>query len=84
MAGPCAVKPSKSTPKKATTAKATPKKETGSPLRAHPAAHRGVVARGPEPTVVVATDGQPISELIDGVGAGGETHQTAGGAHRTG
>ena len=74
MAGPRAAKPSKPTSRKAPTAKATPKKATGSSAWAKPTAGA---------TVLAATDGQSISELIDEVGAGGETHQTAQSA-RTG
>ena len=80
MAGQRAPRPSKSTAKKATTAKATPKRATGDATGAKPTARPASrSATASDPTVVAATDGQPISELIDEVGAGGETHQRARG-----
>jgi catalase len=78
MAGQRDPKRSKSIAKKATTVKATPKKAAGGAARAKPTAPRAS-RNAVDPTVVAATDGQPISELIDEVGAGGETHQRARG-----
>jgi catalase len=76
MAGPRAAKSTKPTAKKAPVAKTTANKATGSSARAKPAV--AAPRRGSDPVVVAASDGQPTSELIDEVGSGGETHQTAG------
>ncbi len=84
MASQRAPRPSKSTAKKASSAKATPKRATGDATGAKPTARPASrSATASDPTVVAATDGQPISELIDEVGAGGETHQRAA-VNRTG
>ena len=77
MAGQRGAKPTKSTAKKSTAAKKeAPRKATAGAARPRPTAHR-TAPKAADPAVVAATDGQPISELIDEVGAGGETHQTA-------
>ena len=77
MAGQRGAKPTKSTAKKSTAAKKeAPRKATAGAVRRATTAQR-TAPKAADPAVVAATDGQPISELIDEVGSGGETHQTA-------
>jgi catalase len=75
MAGPRAAKPTATTTtaRKAAPKKTVAKKATGRTRRAEAT----TAQKASDPAVFAASDEQPSSELIDEVGGGGETHQTA-------